>query len=343
MTIDDEGNVISADIYPCLLRNYAKLSYEEVGAWIDENTEIPEKINRVKGLEEQILLQLETAQRLKKIRQKNGALDFETIETSPVVADDKITDLKVLRTNSAREIIENFMITANVTMAEFLEKHESVSLRRVVKTPARWDGILKLAKNYGVNLPEIPDANALANFLKKQKEADESHFPDLSLSVVKLLGSGEYVVQKPNEEVEGHFGLAVRDYAHSTAPNRRYADIITQRLVKSVLAKKNSPYDFEELDQIANHCNERLSAARKVERKMRKTIAASVLAQRIGQEFDAIVTGVKDVGTFARTLNPPADGRIVRGEKGLDVGEKIRVRLLSTDVDKGFIDFECVK
>jgi exoribonuclease-2 len=158
-----------------------------------------------------------------------------------------------------------------------------------------------------------------------------------------LLGSGEYVVQKPNEEVEGHFGLAVRDYAHSTAPNRRYADIITQRLVKSVLAKKNSPYDFEELDQIANHCNERLSAARKVERKMRKTIAASVLAQRIGQEFDAIVTGVKDVGTFARTLNPPADGRIVRGEKGLDVGEKIRVRLLSTDVDKGFIDFECVK
>jgi VacB/RNase II family 3'-5' exoribonuclease len=339
MTVSADGNVKSSDIYTAILHNYAKLSYEEVGAWLDENTEIPAKISAVEGLESQIRLQMEVALRLQKLRLKNGALQFESVETSPVVKDGNITGLKVLRRNSARNIIENFMIAANVTMAEYLENHHSISLRRVVKTPARWDGIVKIAAGFGVNLPEIPNSNALSDFLESRKEADPSHFPDLSLSVVKLLGPGEYIVQNLNEEVDGHFGLAVRDYAHSTAPNRRYADIITQRLVKSVLRKSPPPYSFDNLTEIANHCNERLSAARKVERQMRKTIAASVLATRIGEEFDAIVTGVKSVGTFARLLNPPADGRIVSGEQGLDVGEKIRVKLVGTNPRKGFIDF----
>jgi VacB/RNase II family 3'-5' exoribonuclease len=343
MVISIDGKVVSSDIYRAIVHNYAKLSYEEVGAWLDANTEVPLKIQAVKGLENQIRLQLEAASRLKKLREKNGALQFESVETSPVIKDGHITGLKVLQRNSARDIIENFMIAANVTMAEFLENHNSISVRRIVKTPARWDGIVKIAATFGVNLPENPDSNAVAKFLESRKKADPSHFPDLSLSIVKLLGPGEYVVQKLGEEVDGHFGLAVRDYAHSTAPNRRYADIITQRLVKAVMRKSSTPYTVEELESIANHCNERLSAARKVERQMRKTIAASVLANRIGDEFDAIVTGVKSVGTFARLLNPPADGRIVNGEKGLDVGEKIRVRLVGTNPYKGFIDFECLR
>jgi VacB/RNase II family 3'-5' exoribonuclease len=342
MIVSADGNVTASDIYRAILHNYAKLSYEEVGAWLDENTEIPAKIKAVAGMETQIRLQMEAALRLKKNRQKNGALQFESVETSPIIKDGNINGLKVLQHNSARDIIENFMIAANVTMAEFLENHNSISLRRIVKTPARWDGIVKIASSFGFNLPETPDSNALSKFLQSRKEADPSHFPDISLSVVKLLGPGEYVVQKLGEEVDGHFGLAVRDYAHSTAPNRRYADIITQRLVKAVLRKSPTPYTVEELENIANHCNERLSAARKVERQMRKTIAASVLAERIGDEFDAIVTGVKSVGTFARLLNPPADGRIINGEKGLDVGEKIRVRLVGTNPYKGFIDFECL-
>jgi VacB/RNase II family 3'-5' exoribonuclease len=343
MIISNDGNVVSNDIYRAILHNYAKLSYEEVGAWLDENTEVPAKIQAVKGLETQIRLQLEAASHLKKLREKNGALQFESVETSPVIKDGNITGLKVTQRNSARDIIENFMIAANVTMAEYLENHESISLRRIVKTPARWDGIVKIAATFGVNLPETPDSNALSNFLESRKKADPSHFPDISLSIVKLLGPGEYVVQKLGEEVEGHFGLAVRDYAHSTAPNRRYADIITQRLVKAVLGKSATPYTVEALENIANHCNERLSAARKVERQMRKTIAASVLADRIGEEFEAIVTGVKSIGTFARLLHPPADGRIINGEKGLDVGDKIRVKLVGTNPYKGFIDFECLR
>ncbi len=341
--VSESGKVISNDIYRAVLHNYAKLSYEEVGAWLEENTEIPAKIKAVEGMEKQIRLQLEVALRLKKLRQQNGALNFESVETSPLIKDGNISGLKVLQHNQARDIIENLMIAANVTMAEYLENHNSISLRRVVKTPARWDGIVKIAATFGFNLPEHPDSNALSKFLASCKEADPSHFSDVSLSIVKLLGPGEYVVQKLGEEVDGHFGLAVRDYAHSTAPNRRYADIITQRLVKAVLRKSPPPYEVTELETIAAHCNERLSAARKVERQMRKTIAASVLAERVGDEFDAIVTGVKSVGTFARLLNPPADGRIVNGEEGLDVGEKIRVRLVGTNPHKGFIDFECLR
>jgi exoribonuclease-2 len=231
------------------------------------------------------------------------------------------------------------MVTANVEMAEFLENRNLLSLRRVVKTPERWNRIVEIARAFGETLPHMPDSIALAEFLEKRKKADPLHYPDLSLSVIKMLGAGEYVVQKPGEDAGGHFGLAVSDYTHSTAPNRRYTDLIVQRLVKATIEGKPEPYTFEELTAIAERCNERESAARKVERQMRKTIAAGVMADRIGETFQAIVTGVTPRGTFARIINPPVDGRIVKGESGLEVGEKIPVRLVKTDAQSGFIDF----
>ena len=340
MIVGEDGSIVSKDIYRAVLHNYAKLAYEEIGAWLDKNTSVPDSIANVKGLEAQVNLQFKVASKLLKFRQNHGALEFETVEASPVITDGNITNIKILHSNSARKIIENMMISSNVTMAEFVENHHVISLRRVVKTPARWERIVEVAASYGTKLPEIADSRALSEFLTARKNADPIHFPDLSLSIVKLLGPGEYTVQLPDEEIDGHFGLAVRDYSHSTAPNRRYADIVTQRLVKSILQKSPVPYTAEELTAIAKRCNERATAARKVERQTRKSIAASVLASHIGEEFEAIVTGVKpNIGTFARLLNPPADGRIVRGEQGLEVGEKIKVKLIDTDPHKGFIDF----
>lgn len=344
MIVRESGDVRTSDVYRAIVHNYAKLSYEEIGAWLDENADAPETFVRIKDLEAQIRLQLETAKRLYQLRKRNGALEFETIEAAPVVSGGAIADLKTeRRENSARRIIENFMIAANVETAEFLEKHHFLSLRRVVKIPARWNRIVETARSFGENLPENPDSVALAEFLERRREADAVHFPDLSLSIIKLLGAGEYVVQKPDEDAGGHFGLAVQDYAHSTAPNRRYADLIVQRLLKAAISGKDSPYTSEELDKIAAHCNERESRARKVERQIRKTIAASVMASRVGEIFDAIVTGVNRSGTFARTLRPPVDGRIVAGEAGLEVGDKVRVKLIDTDAEKGFIDFACRK
>lgn len=342
MVVRADGDVRTSDVYRALVHNRAKLSYEEIGEWIDENADAPEIFAKIKGLEAQINLQLETAKRLYTLRKKNGALEFETIEAAPVVAGGAIADLKTeRRSNSARRIIENFMIAANVETAEFLEKRNFLSLRRVVKIPARWNRIVEIAASFGEELPENPDSIALAEFLERRRTADAVHFPDLSLSIIKLLGAGEYVVQKPDEDAGGHFGLAVQDYAHSTAPNRRYADLIVQRLLKAVISGKNSPYAWEELIDIAARCNERESRARKVERQIRKTIAASVMSSRVGETFDAIVTGVNNSGTFARTLRPPVDGRIVAGEDGLEVGDKVRVKLIDTDAEKGFIDFAC--
>ena len=342
MIVRADGDVRTSDVYRALVHNYAKLSYEEIGEWIDENAPAPETFAQIEGLEAQINLQLETAKRLYRLRKRNGALEFETIESKPVSTNGAITDLKgERRENSARRIIENFMIAANVETAEFLEKRNFLSLRRVVKIPARWNRIREIAESFGENLPENPDTNALADFLERRREADAVHFPDLSLSIIKLLGAGEYAVQKPFEDAGGHFGLAVQDYAHSTAPNRRYADLIVQRLLKAAISGKDSPYTFEELDEIAARCNERESRARKIERQIRKTIAARVMATRIGEIFDAIVTGVNKSGTFARTLRPPVDGRIVAGENGLQVGDKVRVKLIDTDAEKGFIDFAC--
>jgi exoribonuclease-2 len=340
MSVGADGNIKSSSVYRALIHNYAKLSYEEIGAWLDEKTEMPENVAKVEGLEQQIRLQQKTAARLQQLRKQNGALEFETIESAPEISGEFITGIEIVRSNAARKIIENFMIAANVEMAEFLEKRNVASLRRIVKTPERWSKIVEIAADFGENLPAAPDSKSLADFLARQKAADALHYPDLSLSIIKLIGSGDYIVQEAGAETGGHFGLAVRDYTHSTAPNRRFSDLIVQRLVKSALENAPSPYNLEELEAFAAHCNERESAAKKVERKIRKIIAASVMAAHINEDFEAIVTGKTQGGTFARILRPPVDGHIVKGEENTEVGDKIRVRLLAANPENGFIDFK---
>ena len=339
MTVKENGDVPESTFYRALVRNQGKLAYEDVGEWLDHGGEMPNSVGRTPGLKEQIELQRQAAVRLQAYRRAKGALEFESIESSAVVENGEIKGLVSVQPNAARKLIENFMVAANVEMAEFLEAHGSVSLRRIVKTPERWDGIVRIAAEYGEHLPEQPDQPALAAFLEKRRAADPEHFPDLSLSIIKLIGSGEYVVERPGEDTGGHFGLAVRDYAHSTAPNRRFTDIVVQRLVKAVISNQQSPYTADELEAIATHCNDQERAARKVERKMRKVVAATVMQRHVGESFDAIVTGITPSGTFARILRPPVDGRIEQGERGLNVGEKVNVRLLSADPRSGFIDF----
>ncbi len=339
MTVKENGDVPESTFYRALVRNRAKLSYEKIGEWLDHDGETPDDLQRLPELKAQIELQREAAKRLAAYRRAKGALEFESIESSAVVEDGEIKGIVSVQPNSARKLIENFMVAANVEMAEFLEAKGSVSLRRVVKQPQRWEGIVRIAAEYGEHLPEQPDQPALSAFLEKRRAADPEHFPDLSLSVVKLIGSGEYVVERPGEDTGGHFGLAVRDYAHSTAPNRRFTDIVVQRLVKAVIDGKPSPYPDEMLENIAQHCNDQERAARKVERKMRKIVAATVMQRHVGEHFDAIVTGITPSGTFARILRPPVDGRIEQGQQGLRVGDKVNVRLVSADPRSGFIDF----
>ncbi|HQZ97528.1 MAG TPA: RNB domain-containing ribonuclease [Pyrinomonadaceae bacterium] len=342
MTVRANGDVPESTFFRAFIRNHAKFSYEEIGEWLDGDGPMPEELQRLPELKAQIELQREAAKRLAAYREKKGALEFESIESSAVVEDGEIKGLVSVRSNSAKKLIENFMVAANVEMAEFLEAKGFASLRRVVKEPQRWDGIRRIASEYGENLPELPDQPSLAAFLNKRRAADSEHFPDLSLSIVKLIGGGEYVVERQGEDSGGHFGLAVRDYAHSTAPNRRFTDIVVQRLVKAVISNQPQPYSNEELDAIAEHCNEQEKSARKVERKMRKVVAATVMQRHIGENFEAIVTGVTASGTFARILRPPVDGRIEQGEHGLQVGEKVKVRLVSADPRTGFIDFAAI-
>jgi exoribonuclease-2 len=342
MIVASDGTVKSSDVYSALLHNYAKLSYEAVGAWLDNTGPIPPEVAGVPNMDAQIRLQFEAAQHLRELRREHGALELETIQASPVINNSgQVTELSVVERNSARDLIENFMIAANVAMAQFLTARGALSLRRVVRTPEHWLRIVEVAQELGEQLPAQPDSRALADFLTRRKTADPQHFPDLSLSIVKLLGPGEYTVQTPgtSREQSVHFGLAVHDYTHSTAPNRRYADLVSQRLVKAVLRKGAGPYTEAELTSIAAHCTEREDAARKVERKMRKVAAAVLMQKRIGEVFDAIVTGVTPKGIFARIIKPPVDGRVVRGEQGLRVGEKMSVKLLDTDPQRGFIDF----
>ncbi|MEO7971352.1 MAG: RNB domain-containing ribonuclease [bacterium] len=340
MVVGADGSVKTSAIYPARLRNRAKLSYEVIGDWLDGKSAVPEVVNSVPGLEAQLKLQHQAAQDLGQLRKEHGALELGTIQATPVVDESgSVVNLEVTQQNAARDLIADFMIAANVTMAKFLEDRGVPSLRRIVRTPKYWSRIVEIATEVGEKLPETPDSRALAEFLQRRKAADPLHFPDLSLAVVKSLGPGEYEVQMPGEEGEGHFGLAVEDYTHSTAPNRRYADLVTQRLVKAALANQPPPYEGNELKDIAKRCTEREDAARKVTRKMRKVAAALLLRNQIGQQFDAIVTGESEKGTYARIINPPVDGRVVRGEQGLRVGEKTRVRLLSTDPERGFIDF----
>ena len=341
LVVAPDGTVKSTDIFRARVHSKAKLSYESTGDWLDGKAGGPEKVRDVPGLEQQVKLQFKTANLFGGLRMEQGALELGTIQANPVVDDHgKVIELTAVEDNGARELIANLMISANVAMATFLEAAGRPSFRRVVRTPKYWPRIVEIAEELGEKLPRDPDSRSLAEFLKRRKADDPVHFADLSLAVVKSLGPGEYTVEMPGDEGEGHFGLAVQDYTHSTAPNRRYPDLITQRLVKALLAGQPQPYSVAELKRIAEHCNQRGDAARKVERKMRKVAAAVLLEDRIGQKFDAIVTGATEKGTFARLLSPPVDGRIMRGERGLRVGQKTRVQLVSTDPERGFIDFE---
>ncbi len=337
MVIRADGSLDDARtrLYPARVRNHAKLIYENVGAWLEGNGPPPEN----KTIAAQLAMHDDVAQRMRRRRYELGALDFETIEARPVTKDGKIVDLVVTHKNRARELVEDLMIAANGATARYLESRGYSSIRRIVRAPKRWDRIIEVAANLGFKLPEVPDAAALSDFLTERRTKDPERFADLSLTIVKLLGPGEYVLQRSTEPDVGHFGLAVEDYAHSTAPNRRYPDLITQRLLKAAARKEPQPYSDEELLALAAHCTLKENGARKVERTMRKVAAATLLSSRIGDEFDAVVTGASAKGTYARLFRPPAEGRVVRGERGLDVGDKIRVKLVDTEPTRGFIDF----
>src|SRR6266850_5636232 len=337
MQVAGSGEVNGQQVYLGLIRNKAKLAYNATGAWLEGRGPIPPAIAATAGMEEQIRLQVEISSCLRHLRKQQGALTFGTIETAPVIENGTVTDVKATTHTVASDIIESFMVAANVSMARFLRQKRSLSIRRIVKTPKRWERIRAIAAQLGVQLPPAPDPRALSDFLDRRRAIDPEHFPELSLSIVKLLGPGEYIVEAAGEEREGHFGLAVRDYTHSTAPNRRYADLVTQRLLKATL-NGGAAYSELELTAIAEHCTEREDAARKVERLMRKVAAACLLSGRIGEVFDGIITGAAAKGTYVRLFKVPVEGRVVRGEQGVDVGDRVKVRLISVDIPKGFID-----
>ncbi len=342
MVIGVDGAVQESAIYRARVRNHAQLAYNSVAAWLEEGGAVPAEIAAVAGLAENLLVQDRIAQRLQNLRHLNGALTLETIEAKPIFEDGQLRGLEAEEKNSAKKIIEDFMIAANGVTARYLAAKQFPSIRRVVRTPKRWDRIVALAQERGFQLPHNPDSAALDAFLVKAKAADPQRFPDLSLAVIKLLGAGEYIAEAPGATAPGHFGLAVKDYAHSTAPNRRYTDLITQRLLKAALAGQATPYSFAQLDVLARHFSAKEDAANKVERQVAKSAAALLLEARIGEQFDAIVTGASEKGTWARLLTLPVEGRVERGFAGLDVGDRVRVQLLSVNVERGFIDFKKV-
>ena len=342
MHVARDGAMERSDVYPALVRNQAKLAYNSVAAWLEETGTVPAALAAVPGLEENIRLQDGAAQRLRLRRQQRGALSFETVEARPAFVGDMLTDLEAVKSNRAKRLIEDFMIAANGVTAEFLTAKKFASIRRVVRTPKRWDRIVELAAEQGTRLPAGPDAKALEDFLRRAKAADPIRFPDLSLSVIKLMGAGEYVLELPGAGGAGHFGLAVRDYAHSTAPNRRFPDLITQRLLKAAFGGKPSPYATGELDRLAQHCTEQEDDAKKVERQVEKSAAALLLQGRIGEQFDGTVTGASDKGTWVRLFRPPVEGKLERGAEIRKVGERLRVQLVRADVDRGFLDFRAV-
>jgi len=343
MVLDGDGNLKTSDVYRAIVRNHAKLTYSGVGAWLEGTGPVPDAVAAVPGLADNLRMQDAAAQDLKVLRQAMGALSLQTIQSRPVFEGDMIRELEVDLKNRATELIENFMIAANGVTVRFLTSRKSPCIRRVVHTPKRWDRIVEVAAEQGTQLPIDPDSRALEAFLTEQKKAHPKTFPDLSLTIIKLLGPGEYVAQAPGEGAEGHFGLAVRDYTHSTAPNRRYPDLITQRLLKATLGNAPVPYAFDDLAALATHCTEQEDAANKTERQVGKSAAALLLRSRIGERFDAIVTGASPKGTWARLFDVPVEGRVVQGFEGLDVGQHTRVQLESVDVDRGFIDFRRVR
>jgi VacB/RNase II family 3'-5' exoribonuclease len=336
-TVDAAGSAGSSNVYPAIVRNQAQLAYNAVGGWLEGTGPAPAKVAVSADLQAQLKLQDQAAQALKNQRYRNGALNIETSEVRPVLLNQQVVDIEKQQKNRATDLIEDFMIAANGVVARMLEKVSS--LRRIVKTPERWDRIVQLAAAHGGNLPPEPDSKALNDFLLKRKAADPDHFADVSLTVIKLIGPGEYVLERPGDPEQGHFGLAVQDYTHSTAPNRRFADVVTQRLIKAMLASQPAPYSDDELAAIAKNCTVMEDAARKVEREMSKRLAAVAMSNRIGQTFDALVTGVTPKGTFVRVLQPHVEGLLAQGQQGVDVGDRLRVKLIRTDVQRGYIDF----
>jgi len=343
MTVDADGKLGESTIYRALVRNRAKLAYGSVAAWLQGAETAPPRIGAVLGLEAQLRLQDNIAQALKRQRQTRGALGLDTAENRAVYEDGALIDLLPDPKNRAQELIEEFMIAANGVTARFLQQHGRTSLRRILRAPKRWDRIVQLAKEAGENLPEAPDAIALNAFLMKRQKIDPIRFADLSLSVIKCLGPGEYVAQRPGQTPQGHFALAARDYTHSTAPNRRFPDLLTQRLLKAVLQNQPAPYSDTELPALASHCTEQEANAKKVERQIEKSAAAALLGSRIGARFQGIVTGASEKGTWVRIEAPAAEGRVVKGYQGLDVGDHVQVQLLHVDVARGFIDFAAEK
>ncbi len=337
--VDAGGTASEGTVYRALVRNRAQLAYNSVGAWLAGTAPAPAKVAANAQLAAQLKMQDVAARCMLNSRFQHGALDLETVETRPVTVAGEVKDLVRLEKNRATSLIEEFMVAANGVIAKTFERTGVASIRRIVRTPKRWDRLVELAAGLGTKLPAEPDSKALNDLLLAQKQKDPDHFPDLSLAVVKLMGPGEYVLVRPNQPSPGHFGLAVQDYTHSTAPNRRFPDMVTQRLLKAWLANAPSPYTEEDLGAIALRCTQMEDAARKVEREMQKRIAAVVLRPRIGQSFPAIVTGVNQYGTFVRTLDPHVEGMLVQGGKGLDVGDRVTVKLISTDPERGFIDF----
>ncbi|MDC1174885.1 RNB domain-containing ribonuclease [Bacteriovoracaceae bacterium] len=340
MVINQKGEVIESDVYRAKVKNQAKLDYNSVAPWLEQNGPLPLAAGKVAGLDKQLLLQDEVAQKLRAVRNNYGALELKTIQARAIMKNDSVVGMQDDPKNRAHELIEDLMIAANSSTANFLIQKGYPSLRRVVRSPKRWERIVAVARSLGERLPDKPDSKALSAFMLKRKEADPLRFPDISLTIVKLLGRGEYVLEMPGESAIGHFGLAVTDYSHSTAPNRRFPDLITQRLVKAALAKQPSPYNPSELNILADHCTKQENSADKVERQVRKSASALLLIDKIGQKYEGLVTGASDKGTWARIFSPIVEGKISKGERNLDVGDKVILKLVSVDVEKGFIDFE---
>jgi len=343
MVIGDGGLMQSSNIYRARVRNQAKLAYNSVAAWLEGKGPMPAAVAAVPGLDENLRLQDRVAQQLKALRHEHGALDLQTLEARPVFAGDEIRDLVADERNRAKEIIEDFMIAANGVTARFLHVKKVASLRRMVRSPKRWARIVEIAAQHNYKLPAQPDSKSLEGFLAAQKAADPLRFSDLSLAVIKLLGPGEYVVEAPDEAAPGHFGLAIKDYTHSTAPNRRFPDLITQRILKAVLEGLPLSYSRDELTELARHCTKKENDANKVERLVTKSAAAMLISSRIGDRFDAICTGAADKGTWVRIFQPPIEGRLVYGVEGVDVGQRLKVQLIRTDVEKGHIDFKKIQ
>lgn len=342
MTVAQDGSLQASEIYQAVVRNHAKLAYNSVAAWLEGKTGAPEAVAAVPDLSESLRLQDEVARRMKGLRHEKGALSLETIEAKPVFDGQRISDLLAEEKNRAKEIIEDFMIAANGVTVRFLTSRGIPSIRRVVRQPRRWDRIVEIAAEHAFKLPKNPSSKKLEIFLNMMQKADPLRFPDLSLAVIKLLGNGEYVAEMPDEEPTGHFGLAVKDYTHSTAPNRRYTDLITQRLLKAAIAKRPVPYSMDELLSLADRCTRMEDIASKVERQVGKSAAALLLENRIGERFEAMVTGASEKGVWVRLLDIPVEGMLKSGRKGVDVGDQITVELISVDVMQGFIDFKRV-